>query len=115
MPGQHHCTSKRLRWSRFFHPFHPTSDSGRPRKGPALAPPGSENPEVTHFKRFLVHLSVPPPSSDLFACPPPSPIRSARVWSSNRRASGEAYSSLTENLTEPVPDLVVADARCCRI
>src|ERR1017187_9475703 len=44
----------------FFHSFHPER-LRQPRKGgPALPPPGTENPEVHHTKRFLIHLSVSP-------------------------------------------------------
>jgi hypothetical protein len=53
------------------------SDSGSRGRGPALPRPGTENPEMPHSKRFLTHLSVPPPSFDLFASPPPHPIQLA--------------------------------------
>src|SRR5450759_1239194 len=52
LPAAIDYTSNRLRWSRFFHPFHPER-LRQPGKGLALPPPGTENPEVTHFKRFL--------------------------------------------------------------
>src|ERR1017187_2231735 len=61
----------------FFHSFHPER-LRQPRKGgPALPPPGTENPKVPHTKRFLIPLSVSPLPFALFACPPPRPIRSA--------------------------------------
>src|SRR3970282_660871 len=54
------CTSHRLRWSRFFHPFHPERLQ-RPWKGPALPPPRTEKPRSASFQA-ISHTPLRPPS-----------------------------------------------------
>src|ERR1035437_3645724 len=62
----------RLRWSRFFHSFLSRAAPAVQEGGPVLPLPGTENPRVPHLKRSFIHLSIPTPSIDLFACPPPA-------------------------------------------
>jgi len=53
------------------------SDSDEPRRSQPCFLRVREDSDVTHFKRFLIHLSVPPPSFPRLASLPPRPIRSA--------------------------------------
>jgi hypothetical protein len=71
-------------------------------KGSALPPPGPERPERASFQ-VISHTPLRPlPSYNLLACPPPSPIRSARAvqrsaapWSQTVAASGGSRPTAT--------------------
>ena len=59
-PASSQYTPNRLRWGRFFHPFHPDRLRG-PRKGPALPPPDTEERESASFQA-IPHTRLRPPS-----------------------------------------------------
>jgi hypothetical protein len=65
--GTNDYTSNPLYWNVFFIP----SDTTGSRRGQFWLLLERKSLGLPHFKQFLRHLSVPPPSFDLFASPPP--------------------------------------------
>jgi len=83
------------------------SDSGSRGSGPTLPPPGTENPEAPHSKRFLMHLSVSPlPSTCLLArCRALSGRQGQRrgvLWAPPRHRPENSSRQMTHRQEQPI-------------